>query len=166
MVVVAGAVGLSAFALARPAEAGSPAFSAAGVVAHGGRGFCGAAGREAAAEALGMTVEALDDQLWAGESLADLADEAGVDLADIQDAVEAACQQATRDAIEQAVTDGTLTREHADWLLDGLDKGFWGANGQGLGGFGGRHGAFGRGPGFFDGPSFKHNAAPTPGSDS
>jgi hypothetical protein len=98
---------------------------------------------EAAAGALGMTPEELSNQLWGGKTLADLADEAGVDLQEVRDAVEAAQQQATRDAIEQAVQAGNLTREHADWLLEGLDKGF-------LGGFGG----FGRG-GFLHGRGFR-----------
>ncbi len=90
-------------------------------------------GLEAAAEALGMTADALSAQLWGGMTLADLADEAGVDLQDVRDAVEAANQAATRDAIEQAVEDGDLTREHADWLLEGLDNGYWDGRGFGHG---------------------------------
>ncbi|MEK7323642.1 MAG: hypothetical protein AAB217_00110 [Chloroflexota bacterium] len=156
-------LGISALALIRPAAAADSQASA--VVAHGGgRGLCGQAGLEAAAEALGMTADELSTQLWGGESLANLADEAGVDLQDVQDAVTAACQTATRDAIEQAVTDGSLTREHADWLLEGLDKGYWGGNSGGFGfgprGFGG-HGRFGQSP--------FNNTVPstsTPGSDS
>jgi hypothetical protein len=104
-------------------------------VAHGGgfgRGLCGEAGLEAAAEALGMTTDELSTQLWGGKTLADLADEKTVDLQTVRDAVEAACKQATRDAIEQAVTDGRLSREQADWLLEGLDNGYWGG-GRGFG---------------------------------
>jgi hypothetical protein len=110
------------------------------------RGFGGQIGLEAIAEALGMTVDELSTQLWGGKTLADLAEEAGVDLQDVRDAVEAAQEAATRDAIEQAVEDGNLSREHADWLLEGLDNGFWG--GHGFGGFGGcvgRGGFHGRG---------------------
>jgi hypothetical protein len=113
-----------------------------------------------------MTADELSTQLWGGKSLADLADEASVDLQAVQDAVTAACQQATREAIEQAVTDGTITRAHADWLLEGLEAGYWGgASGgfglgpHGFGGFGGR--GFGRFP--------FGNVAPTivrPGSDT
>jgi hypothetical protein len=111
---------------------------------HGfGRGYGGEVGLEVIAEALGMTTDELSLQLWGGKSLADLAEEAGVDLQDLQDAVTAAQEQATRDAIEQAVEDGTLTREHADWLLQGLDNGYWG--GHGCGGFGGSRGRGGLG---------------------
>ncbi len=122
-----------------------------------GRGMGGQVGLEAAAEALGMTADELSTQLWGGKTLADLAEEAGVDLQDVQDAVEAAQEQAVRDAIEQAVEDGTLTREHADWLLEGLDNGYW--SGHGMGGFGGcggfhGRGGFGRG-GFQDNTGFR-----------
>jgi hypothetical protein len=140
-VIVAVVVALGALSPALAAEARATVRTAS--VAHGGfggRGLCGQAGLEAAAKALNMTADELSTQLWGGASLSSLADKAGVDLQTVRDAVEAACKQATRDAIEQAVEDGSLTREHADWLLEGLDKGFWGG---GMGGFGG-HG-FGRG---------------------
>jgi len=102
-----------------------------------GRGLCGQAGLEAAAEALGMTADELSTQLWGGRTLADMAEERGADLQVMRDAVEAACEQAIRDAIEQAVEDGRLTREHADRLLEGLDNGYWGPRGFGYGfGFG------------------------------
>jgi hypothetical protein len=169
---VAGALGLSLATAAQPAEAGSSAAAAAAIEAHGGRGFCGTAGREAAATALGMTVDDMQDQMRAGESLADLADEAGVDVSDVLDAIEAACVQETRDAIEQAVTDGDLTREHADWLLEGLDSGFWGpgaenGRGFGIGPRGGRGGFGGRG--LFGGGApryFFNNFEIGPGSDA
>jgi hypothetical protein len=113
-----------------------------------GRAFGGEAGLEAAAEALGMTADELSTQLWGGKSLADLAEAAGVDLQDVRDAVEAAQEAALRESIEQAVEDGALTREHADWLLEGLDNGYWG--GRGFGGCPGR-GSFG---GFQGNPRF------------
>ena len=111
--------------------------------------FGGQVGLEAAAEGLGMTTDELSNQLWAGETLASLAEEADVDLQELRDAVEAAQVEATRDAIEQAVEDGNLTRDHADWLLEGLDNGYWSGFGRGgRGGFhGGRFGGFGPPPG-------------------
>src|SRR3990172_11636673 len=42
-----------------------------------GRGLGGQVGLEAAANALGMTAEELSAELWAGKSLADIADEKG-----------------------------------------------------------------------------------------
>ena len=110
-----------------------------------GRGLCGQAGLEAAAEALGMTADELSTQLWGGRTLADLADEAGVDLQTVREAVDAAGQAAKRDAIEQAVEDGYLSREQADWLLEGLDSGYWGGRGFGFGHGMRGHFGFGRG---------------------
>ncbi len=107
----------------------------------GGRGACGQAGLDAAAKALNMTSAELSAQLWGGKTLADLADKAGVSLQTIQSAVQAACQAATKDAIQQAVKNGTISQGQADWLIEGLDKGYWG--GQNSLGFGfgpGRHG--------------------------
>jgi len=116
----------------------------------GGLGGCGQAGSEAAAKALGMTTAELSTQLWGGRTLAELADKKGVSLQTIRDAVDAACKAATRDAIEQAVKDGRLSREQADWLLQGLDRGYWGTRGFGFGRWGfGRW--FGRGFGFWMG---------------
>ena len=127
----------------------------------GFRGFGGQVGLEAAANALGMTTEELSAQLWAGKSLADIAEEKGVDVVElykaVQSAVQAARDTAIREAINQAVANGAITQEHADWLLEGLDKGFL-TKGFGLGlgrgferGFGGSF--HGRGPGFFGLPS-------------
>lgn len=115
-----------------------------------GRGFGGQIGLEAAADVLGMTADELATQLWGGETLADLAEKAsGVDLQDVRDAIVAANEAATRRAIEQAVQDGVFTGEHADWLLEGLDNGYWGGQGfgdcPGRGGFG--HRGIGRFPG-------------------
>jgi hypothetical protein len=129
---------------------------------HGlGRGMMGGVQLEAIAEVLGMTADELSTQLWGGKTLADLAEQAGVELEDLRAAAEAAQEAATREAIEQAVEDGELTREHADWLLEGLDNGYIGGRGcGGLGnkGFGGRGGLggsrFGGFPGEFQGGGF------------
>jgi uncharacterized membrane protein len=111
-----------------------------------GGGICGQAELEAAAKALGMTADELSTQLWGGRTLADLADKAGVDLQTVRDAVEAANQAAIKDAINQAVKDGYLTQEQADWLLQGLEKGWLGGGfGHGFGFGRGMMGGFGRG---------------------
>jgi hypothetical protein len=93
----------------------------------------GQVGLEAAAEALNMSVEDLQNQLWAGETLASLAEKAGVDLADLRAAVEEAQMEAVRQRIQQAVDNGNLEQDHADWLLEGLDKGYLGGPGFGRG---------------------------------
>jgi hypothetical protein len=112
----------------------------------GPRGLHSEAALAAAAKALGMTADELSAELWGGKTLADLAEEKGVDIANVQAAVEAAQIAETKTAIEQAVTDGTITQAKADWLLEGLDAGYWGAGAEGDFGFGMGHGGHG-GPG-------------------
>ena len=97
-----------------------------------GRGVCGQAGLDAAAKALKMTTQELTAQLWGGQTLSGLADKAGVDIATVQSAVQAACQQASIDAINQAVKDGKITQANADWLIEGIQKGYIGG-GKGFG---------------------------------
>ena len=147
-------VGLGAFAYYRTAAA---ADSRAAMLHGGGPGGgFGQAGLEAAAKALGMTVDDLTSRLRAGDTLADLAQEKGVDLQTVQDAVKAANVAAAKAAIEQAVTDGNMTRDKADWLLQGLDKGYWGPGADGFG--------FGmRGPRGFGGFGGPHDFGPRPG---
>jgi len=98
---------------------------------------------EAAAKALNMSAEQLSTQLWGGRTLAQLAEKAGVKLEDVQTAMANARKEAQRAAIEQAVTDGRLTRQQADWLLQGLENGYLGRGRGGFPGARGRHGILG-----------------------
>jgi hypothetical protein len=120
----------------------------------GGRGL-GLAGLQVAAEALNMTTDELITALRNGRTLEELATEAGVDFQAVQDAIQAAHEEALRTRIEQAVADGAITQEKADWLLEGLEKGF--LNGPGFGfGFGGP-----REPGFGPAPNQTPTVEPT-----
>jgi hypothetical protein len=128
-----------------------------------GHGMSGQAELEVIAEMLSLTVDELTAELWGGTTLAELAEEAGVELQAIRDAVTAAREEAMRESIEQAVEDGNLTREHADWLLQGLDNGFLGARGFGRSGGMGRFGGHGglRGSGGFGMPGMFQRSAPS-----
>lgn len=96
----------------------------------GGRGLrMGTAELEAAAQVLDMTTEELTTALQSGKTLEQIAEEAGVDYADVQEVVQAAHAEELRARIQQAVEDGTLTQENADWLLEGLEQGFIGLHG-------------------------------------
>ena len=88
-------------------------------------------------------------------ALADLATEKGVDIAKVQAAVQAAEVAETKTAIQSAVTAGTITQAKADWLLSGLDKGYWGPGAQG-GDFGFGMGMGGHGGAFFLDPIGVH----------
>jgi len=100
----------------------------------GGRGL-GLEGLQIAAEALNMTTDELINELRSGKTLEEIATEADVDIQDVQDAIQEARATQLRERIQQAVEDGAITQEHADWLLEGLEKGFLG----GPGGFGFGH---------------------------
>jgi hypothetical protein len=119
----------------------------------GGRGL-GLEGLQIAAEALNMTTDELITALRSGKTPEQLATEAGVELQDVQDAIQAARTTEMRDGIQQALDAGTITQEHADWLLEGLDQGFIG--GAGGFGLGGPHG-----PGFGVPPGQTPTAEPT-----
>lgn len=112
---------------------------------HGGRGpgwrGLSDAALAAAAEALDMTTDEVTAALQSGKTLEDLAEQAGVDIDDVRAAIQAVRDTEIRERIAQAVEDGTITQENADWLLEGLDKGFLG----GPGGFGLGHGPKGEG---------------------
>ena len=76
-------------------------------------------GLETAAEALGMTEDELRTALEPdGTSLADVAEDQGVDVDTLVDAL----VQAQQDSITQAVEDGRLTQEEADERLADLEE--------------------------------------------
>lgn len=113
---------------------------------------------DAMAKALNLTPTQLFEQLHSGKTLDEIAKAQGVDLAKVQEAANAAQVQAMKDKIAQAVKDGKITQEQADWLLQGLEKGYMGKGrgfefGFGHGGPMGRGGMRGQG---------NRGAAPTP----
>ena len=87
----------------------------------GGRGW---SVFDAVAEALGLTPEQLFAELHGGKSLAEVAEGQGVELEEVREAARAARAEAMRQAIQQAVEEGRISQDEADWLLEGLDKGF------------------------------------------
>jgi hypothetical protein len=121
---------------------------------------------DAIAKALNLTPTQLFEQLHSGKTLDEIAKAQGVDLTKLQEAANAARVQAMKEGIAQAVTDGKMTQDQADWLLRGLDKGYLG-KGRGFGfGFGCDH--MGRG-GMRGGGKWGPSPAPTtpaPGTSS
>jgi hypothetical protein len=135
LVAVVGVVAVAGFALAQ-----SPTPTPGGGLGPGpGFGWMGGGDWstfDAAAQALGLSPEELFTELHSGKSLSDLATEKGVDLQAVQDAMDAARKEAMQQAIEQAVTDGQISREQADWMLQGLQNGWMGGRGFPGHGFG------------------------------
>jgi hypothetical protein len=100
---------------------------------NGGRGLDGAA-LEAVAGVLNMSTEDLSAALQSGKTLQELTDQAGVDMQAVRDALGALRTESMRERISQGLADGSLTKDHADWLLEGLDKGYLDGPGFGFGG--------------------------------
>lgn len=135
-----------------------------------GRSF-GFLGRDSAnydlvAEKLGLTPTELFEQLHDGKTLAEIAEAQGVDLETIQAELNATRLEAMKDKIAQAVTDGDMTQEEADWWLLGIEKGWvdGGRDGLGLKGPGGRDGMGDRPA--RGGRGLAPDAAPTTGTSS
>ncbi|MFC2023231.1 hypothetical protein ACFLT5_00670 [Chloroflexota bacterium] len=80
----------------------------------GFRGRGGDSPIAAAADALGLSVQDLMAELRDGQSIADLAATKGVEVQDIADAY----LGQLRETLAQAVADGKLTQERADWMLE------------------------------------------------
>lgn len=95
------------------------------------------------AEKLGMTPTELFEALHSGKTLSEIATEKGVDLATIETALQASRVTDMKARLAQAVTDGTMTQEEANWWTTGIDN-RWvngGRGGFGMKGLGGgRHG--------------------------
>ncbi len=102
---------------------------------------------DVAADALGLTPNELFVELHdGGKTLAEVSEEQGVDTEALQEAMNASRAETMREQIQQAVDDGNLSQEQADWVLEGLDQGFMGGpHGMGPGGFGAPGGPFGQG---------------------
>lgn len=113
-----------------------------------GRGFGFGGGSwtmfDTMAEALGLTPEEFFAGLHAGKTLDEIAEAQGVEMEDVQDAIKAARVEAMREGIQQAVEDGRITQEQADWMLEGLEQGFF-PMGRGFGSGHGMGGGFGHG---------------------
>jgi hypothetical protein len=143
-----GAAGL-AYAQARAPQAPAGFGSMAGYgYGYGGRGFGMMVDGEtspvheymtdALAEALGITPEEFVSRREAGETLWQIAESLGISSDDLSTLI----ADARAEALDQAVQDGVITQEQADWMNQRMGPGFGpGAghcDGTGPGGFGGR----------------------------
>ncbi len=144
--IVVGAVGATAVYADDSTPPALPAGAPADGRGPGDRHGLPQAELDAAAKVLGMTSDELSTALQSGKTLEELATSAGVDIQAVQDAINTVHQTEMRTRIEQAVSDGTMTQAKADWLLEGLDKGYLDRPGDGFG-----FGRGGHGPGGPDG---------------
>lgn len=103
---------------------------------------------DTAAEVLGLTPEELFSELHAGQTLAEVAEAQGVEMEALREAFDAARNTAMQEAIERAVENGAMSEEQADWILEGIEKGFMP-----------RGRRFGPGPRLGDCPNFAPDAS-------
>jgi len=113
-----------------------------------GRGFGLGGGSwtmfDTVAEALGLTPEEFFAELRTGKTLEEIADELDIQIEAVQEAIKAARVEAMREGIEQAVENGRISQEQAEWLLEGLEQGFF-PMGRSFSFGHGMKGSFGRG---------------------
>lgn len=82
------------------------------------RGFGVGSLADVAADALGMSLTDLLTELKDGKSIAGVAAEKGVDTQVIVDA----CLAEIKEGLDEAVADGKLTQERADWMLEQAEE--------------------------------------------
>ena len=167
IVLALGAAGLAFAQTAPPPAPTSPGYGSFGSGMMGGRsGFGGMMGGNrtgvegplheymiaAFAEALGLTPEELETRRDAGETLWQIAESQGIS----QEQFGTLWTDARTAALEQAVADGVITQEQADWMIQRMAQ-------QQAAGFGPGSGACtGAGPagGFHRGPGWRWNTQP------
>ena len=100
----------------------------------------------ALADALGITPEKLEASRAAGETLVDIAEAQGFSL----DKLAYLVANARAEALSQAVADGVISQEQADWMLSRMNQGWGNGFGPGSGACdgSGAHGFGRRSPGY------------------
>jgi len=93
----------------------------------------------ALAEALGLSVEEFEAALAEGQTPWQIAQGQGMDA----DAFREAVLAARADVLAQAVEDGVITQQQADWMLERMQNRPWGGFGMGYGPRGGMMGGGG-----------------------
>ena len=80
---------------------------------------------DAVAAALKLTPTQLFEQLHSGKTLAEIAAAQGVEMSAVQEAIKTAHLNQARSAIQKAQESGKISKERADWMLQGLEKGWF-----------------------------------------
>lgn len=150
-VVLIAAAGVTTWAFAQDPTPACPGGAAGNCGEQGGRmggrgGFGGQAGEDgllhdimfpALAEALGMTPEALQAAHDSGQTFYNIAAAQGLTVEEAQ----ALMADVRAQALEQAVADGVITQEQADWMAQRMQGGM----GYGRGACGGQTGSTAQG---------------------
>jgi hypothetical protein len=127
VIVAVAAIALVAVgtAIAADDDPPKPPFGDFGV---GMRGLWGHAGNwdvfDTVADELGLTPTELFEALHGGSTIEEVAEAQGVDLEELKETLATMHQEAARERIQQAVEDGDISQDQADWMLEGMEKGF------------------------------------------
>lgn len=92
---------------------------------NGGFGGGGSFNHDVIAEVLGMTSEDLLAELEAGKTFAEIAEAQGITVEEIQAAMQEHRSVAMAEYVEQALEDGDMTEEQAEWLREGLENDYY-----------------------------------------
>ena len=80
--------------------------------------------RERLAELLGLTPDEIRQQIQSGTTLQDLATDAGIDLEAYHKSVKSDREEQLQERIQEMLAEEEISRDQADWLLEGLEKGY------------------------------------------
>ncbi|MDF1500956.1 MAG: hypothetical protein P1P76_10845 [Anaerolineales bacterium] len=112
-----------------------------GAFGPGGCGVWGGGGNwdafDTIADTFGMTPTELFEALHDGSTIEELAEAEDVDLEELQETLADLHKERARERIAEAVANGDLSQEQADWMLEGIEQGY-GLAGRGFGRHGGR----------------------------
>jgi hypothetical protein len=88
---------------------------------------------DALLDLLDLTREELHQQIQEGSTLYEIAENAGVDLDTFHQQIQEQQRQTLQERVQLALDNGDITREHANWILEGLEKGFLHGDGSFMG---------------------------------
>jgi hypothetical protein len=94
---------------------------------------------------LGLKEKELQGQIRSGKTVEELAEEAGISPDEFQEKMQEAWEEDFTSRLEQALKDDRITQEQYDWLKEGVDQGYLGADSDLMGFLG--WGVFGPGKG-------------------
>ena len=114
VVLALGALGVgAAFAQGR-----SPSYAGNGPMMQNGYGWMHEYVEQALAAKLGLTEEQVEDQLTAGRPMYQIALDNGIEQEDLAEFM----SEVHKDAFAKAVSDGVMTQEQADWMLQRMQN--------------------------------------------
>ncbi len=105
---------------------------------------------ETFAEAFDISVDELEERIYAGETMWSIAEGSGFSFEGFRDLM----LEARNKALSQAVVEGLISQEHFQWMQSRMNQ-MW--SGEYQPGYGGCYGRFQSGSGMYDGGMYRYN---------